>query len=65
MNKDQVKGKMKQYSGRAQQTAGRLTGSTEQQFKGFSKQIAGNFQRTYGDAKEVFRNSIKHLWPAN
>jgi uncharacterized protein YjbJ (UPF0337 family) len=61
MNRDQVKGKLKQYAGRVQQDAGKLAGSTEQQFKGFSTQIEGNFQRAYGDAKEIFRNSIKHL----
>jgi len=61
MNRDQVKGKLKQYSGRVQQDAGKLAGSTEQQFQGLSKRIAGNFQRSYGDAKEIFRNSFRHL----
>ncbi|MFJ3048288.1 CsbD family protein [Herbaspirillum chlorophenolicum] len=56
MNKDQVKGSLKQAAGKVQQKAGELTGSQTQKIKGAAKQVEGNVQKSYGDAKE----SMKH-----
>jgi uncharacterized protein YjbJ (UPF0337 family) len=56
MNKDQVKGTMKEAAGKVQQKTGELTGNQTQQVKGASKQVEGNVQKAYGDAKE----SLKH-----
>jgi uncharacterized protein YjbJ (UPF0337 family) len=52
MNKDQVKGKLKNIGGKIQEEVGEAIGSSEQQAKGLSKQVEGKVQETYGDAKE-------------
>ena len=52
MNKDQVKGKLKNIGGKIQEEVGEVVGSSEQQAKGISKQVEGKVQETYGDAKE-------------
>jgi len=52
MNKDQVKGKVKDIGGKIQEEVGKAVGSSEQQAKGLSKQVEGKVQETYGDAKE-------------
>ncbi len=53
MNKDQVKGSAKDIIGKAQQTAGELTGSKKQQAKGLVKQVAGKAQKAYGDVRNA------------
>jgi uncharacterized protein YjbJ (UPF0337 family) len=60
MNKDQVKGVMKNIAGKVQEEAGKLVGSESQQAKGLGKQIAGKTEKIYGDAKEGFKNANKH-----
>ena len=59
MNKDQVKGAVKNVAGKVQEEVGKLAGSKEQQIKGLDKQIAGKAEKTYGDAKEVVKNAMK------
>jgi len=59
MNKDQVKGAVKNVAGKVQEEVGKLSGSKEQQIKGLDKQIAGKAEKTYGDAKEVVKNAMK------
>jgi uncharacterized protein YjbJ (UPF0337 family) len=56
MNKNQVKGAVKDIAGKVQEEAGKLTGSKEQQAKGLNKQISGKAEKAYGDVKD----SIKH-----
>lgn len=60
MNKDQVKGVLKDIAGKVQEEAGKLVGSKEQQIKGLSKQVSGKTEKTYGDAKEVVKDTAKH-----
>jgi uncharacterized protein YjbJ (UPF0337 family) len=55
MNKDQVKGGMKQAAGKVQQKTGEMTGSQNQQVKGAARQVEGNVQKSYGDAKETLK----------
>ena len=52
MNKDQVKGTVKDIGGKIQEEVGKVTGSSEQQAKGLAKQVEGKVQETYGDAKD-------------
>ncbi|MDB5990471.1 MAG: CsbD family protein [Herbaspirillum sp.] len=59
MNKDQVKGAVKEAVGNVQQKAGAVTGSTSQQIKGAAKQAEGNVQKNYGNAKEAVKNANK------
>ena len=56
MNKDQIKGAIKNFEGKVQEEAGNLVGSKEQKIKGMSKQVAGKTEQKYGNAKEA----IKH-----
>jgi uncharacterized protein YjbJ (UPF0337 family) len=54
MNKDQVKGTMKDIAGKAQEKAGELTGSEKQQIKGLKNQAEGKIQKGVGDVKDAF-----------
>lgn len=55
MNKDQVKGAVKDAAGKVQQKTGEVTGSTEQQVKGVEKQAEGKTQKVAGDVKDAVR----------
>jgi len=53
MNKDQVKGAVKDVAGKAQEKVGELTGSDKQQIKGLKNQAEGKIQKGFGDVKEA------------
>jgi uncharacterized protein YjbJ (UPF0337 family) len=57
MNKDQVKGIVKDLAGKVQEEVGKLAGSKEHQAKGLGKQISGKVEKTYGDAKEIIKDA--------
>ena len=57
MNKDQVKGAFKDATGKVQEQAGKLVGSTEQQRKGLHKQAEGQTQKAVGDVKELVKDA--------
>jgi uncharacterized protein YjbJ (UPF0337 family) len=59
MNKDQVKGAVKDVAGKVQEESGKLVGSKEQQVKGLSKQISGKVQKGVGDAKQSVKDFNK------
>jgi uncharacterized protein YjbJ (UPF0337 family) len=61
MNKDQVKGTVKDIAGKVQQEVGELTGSEEQQVKGLAKQGEGKVQKGVGDAKEAVKDAVDKL----
>ena len=61
MNKDQVKGAVKDAAGKVQSKAGELTGSTEQQAKGMAKQVEGKTQKKVGNAKEIVKDSARKI----
>lgn len=52
MKKDQVKGKLKEATGEAQEHLGRATGDREQQAKGHAREQEGKVQKKVGDVKE-------------
>jgi uncharacterized protein YjbJ (UPF0337 family) len=52
MNKDQVKGTVKQAAGKVQQKTGEVIGSEKQQAKGIAKQVEGKVQKGIGDLKD-------------
>lgn len=56
MNKDQIKGVAKDIAGKAQETAGQVTGSNKQQAKGIAKQAEGKVQKAAGDVKDAVKN---------
>ena len=53
MNKDQVKGSIKEVAGKIQEKTGELTGSDKQQIKGMKNQVEGKIQKGIGDVKEA------------
>jgi uncharacterized protein YjbJ (UPF0337 family) len=57
MNKDQVKGTVKDAIGKVQEKAGEVTGSAQQEAKGLIKQAEGKLQKATGDVKEALKNS--------
>jgi uncharacterized protein YjbJ (UPF0337 family) len=52
MNRDQVKGSIKDAAGRVQEGVGRTTGNGTQQTKGAGKQVAGKVQKAIGNVRE-------------
>lgn len=61
MNKDQVKGAVKDIAGKVQEKTGQVMGDKEQQVKGIVKQVEGKNQKTKGDAKEVLKDAVDKL----
>lgn len=59
MNKDQIKGAVKDVAGKVQQKAGELVNSPEQQAKGIAKQVEGKAQKKVGDVKEAVKDASK------
>lgn len=59
MNKDQVKGTVKDAAGKVQQKAGDLVGNHKQEAKGLTKQAEGKTQKAVGDAKEAVKDARK------
>ncbi len=57
MNKDQVKGAVKDAAGKVQEKAGEAVGSEKQQGKGLLKQGEGKVQKAYGDVKEILKGN--------
>ena len=57
MNKDQVKGAVKDAAGKLQEKAGEAVGNTDQQDKGVVKQVEGKVQKAFGDVKEVLKGN--------
>ena len=57
INKDQVKGRVKEAAGKVQEVAGKTFGSTNQQVKGNIKKNIGAAQAKFGDAKRDIKNS--------
>ena len=52
MNRDQVKGRMKEAGGMMQQKAGKATGNRSQEAKGLLKRGVGKLQKNAGDARD-------------
>lgn len=59
MNKDQVKGTIKDVAGKVQEKTGEVIGSKEQQAKGLAKQVEGQVQKKVGDVKEAVKDASK------
>jgi len=56
MNKDQVKGTLKDIGGKIQEEAGKVVGNRNQEAKGLEKQVEGKVQKKVGDAEEVIKD---------
>jgi uncharacterized protein YjbJ (UPF0337 family) len=58
MNKDTVKGKMKDLEGQIQRKVGEWTGSKQEQIEGAGKQAEGKVQEGLGKVKDAARNVV-------
>lgn len=59
MNKDQVKGTVKEVAGKVQAQVGKAIGSTEQKVKGHVREAEGKAQHAVGDAKKFVKDATK------
>ena len=55
MNKDQVKGRLKQAKGKLNEVIGNATGDDSTKLKGEIQKVIGKTQAAYGDAKEQLK----------
>lgn len=55
MNKDQVKGELKEAAGKVQKKTGELVGSKSQQAQGIAKEVEGKAQKGVGNARETLK----------
>jgi uncharacterized protein YjbJ (UPF0337 family) len=60
MNRDQMKGGMKDAAGNVQKEAGKMVGSREHEAKGMAKQAEGKTQKGVGNVKDAVRDNSKH-----
>jgi uncharacterized protein YjbJ (UPF0337 family) len=61
MNKDQVKGAVKEAAGKLQQKTGKVIGNKTQETKGLATKIEGKAQKKVGDAKEALKDARSKL----
>jgi uncharacterized protein YjbJ (UPF0337 family) len=59
MNKDQIKGKIKEVAGEIQEQTGKAIGNKEQQAKGHSREMEGKIQQTAGNIQEAVKDATK------
>ena len=57
MNKEQVKGAVKEATGKAQEKFGAAIGSDKQRAKGLVKEAAGKAEKKVGDAEEALKDA--------
>jgi uncharacterized protein YjbJ (UPF0337 family) len=58
MNKDQIKGAVKDAAGRMQEQAGKFVGSYDLQVKGIYRQVQGQTQKSFGDVREAVKDRV-------
>jgi uncharacterized protein YjbJ (UPF0337 family) len=61
MNKDQVKGRVEQATGKVKEVAGKVTGNERLEGEGKVDQATGKAQANYGDGKEKVADRIEKL----
>lgn len=59
MNKDQVKGTLKDIGGKIQKEAGKVVGSSNREAKGIEKQVEGKVRKKVSDAEEIVKDHGK------
>jgi uncharacterized protein YjbJ (UPF0337 family) len=59
MNKDQVKGRVKEVEGKIKEAAGKLVGNEKLQAKGKVQKILGKAQAKFGDVKQDVKAAAK------
>ena len=62
MNKDQVKGRIKEAAGETQEQFGKLVNSKEQEAKGHAREQAGKVQKAAGDLREQVKDDARQAF---
>jgi uncharacterized protein YjbJ (UPF0337 family) len=57
MNKDEVKGKMKNVAGRAERKLGKVTGNKKTEARGVVRQAEGKVQEIFGKVKDTIKKA--------
>ena len=63
MNRNQVKGAVKDIAGKVHEKVGKVTGSTSQQLKGAAKQVEGKAQKGVGNLQEAAQYADRKTRP--
>ena len=61
MNRDQVKGRLKEAKGKIKEAAGKLVGNEKLEQKGKAQKVLGEAQAKFGDVKKDVKDSIKSV----
>lgn len=59
MNKDQVKGSIKEATGKAKKVAGKIVGNKNMEVEGNVEETLGKVQRGFGDLKDDVEDEIR------
>ncbi len=59
MNKDQVKGRVKEAEGKIKEVAGKLVGNDTLEAKGRAQKVLGKAQAKFGDVKQDVKDAKK------
>jgi len=59
MNKDQVRGRVKEARGKIKEVAGKIMGNKDLQAKGKVQRVLGKAQAKFGDVKQGVKDSKK------
>jgi uncharacterized protein YjbJ (UPF0337 family) len=57
MNKDRIKGKVKDIAGRTERQVGEWTGDPKKQVEGAARQVSGKVQNAWGQAKDAAKDT--------
>lgn len=61
MNKDQIKGALKEVAGETQEHVGRLVGNKTLEARGHALEMEGKAQQDVGNAKKAIADAVKGL----
>ena len=59
MNKDQVKGRVKEAQGKIKEVTGKLVGNEKMEAKGKVEKVLGRAQAKFGDVKQDVKDAKK------
>jgi uncharacterized protein YjbJ (UPF0337 family) len=58
MNKDQVKGRVEEATGKVKEAAGHTMGNPDLEDRGTAQKIGGKAQKAYGDVKDDLKKDL-------
>ena len=59
MDKDRIKGSVKQATGAVKETVGKVAGDAKLEVEGRNEKAAGNVQNAVGGVKDALRDAVK------